>query len=159
MARKKTSTGFVEIIMSLRKAGLESNKHKPPPPNMGNLSERAERFTEILKWLKRCKLKPSESMLYFIMYDIEDNKVRRHIAKYLIKQGCQRVQKSIFVSNSSRKLFDEISQTLSKVNEMYENGDSIFILPVTTDQVGAMRVIGHETDFKLVAEYPSTYFI
>lgn len=44
--------------------------------------------------------KKSGNMLFFVMYDIENNKVRNLIVKYLQRKGCWRVQKSIFLAEA-----------------------------------------------------------
>jgi len=74
-------------------------------------------------------------MLYFVMYDIEDNKIRNHIAKFLIKKGCMRVQKSIYLAKSSSAIYQNIADTLMEINAMYKNNDSIFLLPVPEDKL------------------------
>jgi len=43
--------------------------------------------------------------LQVVHYDIENNKIRNYIAKYLERKGCIRVQKSIFIAESARKKF------------------------------------------------------
>ena len=95
-------------------------------------------------------------MIYFIMYDIEDNRVRTHISKYLIKNGCQRVQKSIFLSESERKKFDEIHKTLREIQDLYENNDSIFFVPVSTDELRGMKIIGQKLDLDIFLSNKST---
>ncbi len=97
-------------------------------------------------------------MIYFIMYDIENNKIRTHIAKYLERKGCIRVQKSVFIAESERKRYDEIHATLKEVQEMYENRDSIFLVPVPADHFRAMKVIGESIDFDLVTNQRNTLF-
>ena len=36
---------------------------------------------------RKNKKRPATQMLFFVMYDIESNKVRRHVVKYLERQG------------------------------------------------------------------------
>ena len=98
-------------------------------------------------------------MIYFIMYDIESNKVRTLVAKYLIRKGCTRVQKSIFIASSERPVFDEIRKDLKEVQECYDNSDSILLVPVSTDEIRAMKVIGQNIDFDLALKNKNTLFI
>jgi len=93
------------------------------------------------------------------MYDIEHNKIRNYIAKYLQRKGCTRVQKSIFLASTDRKKYDEIQNTLKSVQEMYENNDSVFFVPVSTDEIRAMKVIGKSVDFDLITGSRNTLFI
>ena len=97
-------------------------------------------------------------MVYFIMYDIENNKVRTQVAKYLIKKGCTRVQKSIFLANTNRTVYSEIKSDMKEVQECYENNDSIFLVPVSTDEIKAMSVIGQNIDFDLILQNKNTLF-
>lgn len=97
-------------------------------------------------------------MLFFIMYDIENNKVRTQIAKYLIKKGCLRVQKSIFFAETERKVFNEIHSDLKDIQELYDNMDSIFFVPVSSDQLRAMKIVGQSIDFELITGNKNTLF-
>ena len=92
------------------------------------------------------------------MYDIENNKVRTLISKYLLKKGCQRVQKSVFFAESERSVYNEIKKDLLEVQESYDNNDSIFLVPVSTDQMRAMKVIGQNIDFDIVIQEKNTLF-
>jgi CRISPR-associated protein Cas2 len=98
-------------------------------------------------------------MYAFILYDIENNKVRRHISKYLEKKGCVRVQKSVFLAELKRKLYLEIHSIIKEVNAMYDNHDSIFFIPVGEDILNTMKVVGKNIDFELITNPGSTLFI
>jgi CRISPR-associated endonuclease Cas2 len=76
------------------------------------------------------------------MYDIENNKVRNQIAKYLIKKGCTRVQRSIFLADLNTDTYEMIKSDLTEVQAMYDNHDSILIVPVSMEHIRAMKVIG-----------------
>ena len=100
-----------------------------------------------------------DSMLFFIMYDIEDHKVRTHISKYLKKHGCTRLQKSVFIGSGPLKLYRELSDTLREVNALYENGDSILVLPVSKESIVQLNVIGKDLDYRLAVEPPNVLII
>ncbi len=85
------------------------------------------------------------------MYDIENDKIRRLIAKYLEKKGLIRIQKSIFIADTEPKLFEEIRQTLKEIQEMYENNDSIILVPISADEVRSMKIIGKNIDIDLIS--------
>ena len=122
----------------------------------GDIEDLPARIRKILD-ISGKNLKATE-MLYFVMYDIENDKVRTHIAKYLERQGCLRVQKSIFFAETERSVFNKIHTDLKTIQEMYDNNDSIFLVPVSTDQVRAMKIIGQNTDFDLVTGNRNTLF-
>ncbi|MBN1253525.1 MAG: CRISPR-associated endonuclease Cas2 [Bacteroidales bacterium] len=56
------------------------------------MPELSERIKKILEISLKSKKHP-EKMLFLVMYDIQDNKVRTQIAKYFITKGCTRIQK------------------------------------------------------------------
>ena len=97
-------------------------------------------------------------MLFFVMYDIESNKVRRHIAKYLIKKGCTRIQRSIFLADLSSVLYEEIKKDLAEVQAMYENTDSILIVPISVNYLESMKIIGQNLDIDIIAHKKNTLF-
>ena len=98
------------------------------------------------------------NMLFFVMYDIESNKVRRHIAKYLIKKGCTRIQRSIFLADLSSILYEEIKKDLAEVQAMYENSDSILIVPISVNYLESMKIIGQNLDIDIIAHKKNTLF-
>jgi len=93
------------------------------------------------------------------MYDIEDHRIRRHIARFLLKKGCMRVQKSVFVGRLERKTVREMQEILKEIQAMYENNDSIFFLPAGEENISGMRVIGKNVDFEFAIGNKNTYFI
>ena len=157
MKKKKPELTFAEKLRKIKKAGLEGS----PPPGSSNAPDGLEPLTErikrILGIIKNFENSP-DKMIYFVMYDIESNKVRTQVVKYLIKKGCARVQKSIFLANTRREVFDEIRADLREVQACYENNDSILLVPVSTDEIKAMNMIGQNVDFDLILQNRNTLF-
>jgi CRISPR-associated protein Cas2 len=158
MTKKKKELTFYEKLLKIKKAGIENSpplqEHNNNPDELEPLSERIQRILGIVKNLENITSK----MIYFVMYDIENTKVRTQVAKYLIKKGCTRVQKSIFLANTQRPVFDEIRNDLRQVQACYDNNDSIFLVPVSTDEIKAMNVIGQSIDFDLILQNRNTLF-
>lgn len=158
MAKKKNPLGFVEKMKKLHQAGLANsppaNRTTTIDPDLPSLSERIEKLMGFIKRDKQNSL----SMIYFVMYDIEDNKVRTQVAKYLIRKGCTRVQKSIFIANTDRAVFDEIQKDLKEVQQCYDNNDSVLLIPISTDEIRAMKLIGKNIDFDLAIKNRNTLF-
>lgn len=157
--KKKKELTFVEKMLLMKKAGIKQagSTFHPETAEDDRLMELPERIKKILEITDKDTLNAS-NMLYFIMYDIENNKVRTSLAKYLEKNGCLRVQKSIFFAESERRIFNNIHSDLRHIQELYDNKDSIFMVPVSTDQVRAMKIIGQNTDFNLVIGNKNTLF-
>ena len=97
-------------------------------------------------------------MLFFVMYDIESNKVRRTVATYLEKKGCQRIQKSVYIANLDSTVYEQIRSDLTEVQGMYENNDSIIFCQASVDELKSMDVIGHNLDLDLVLKGRNTMF-
>jgi CRISPR-associated protein Cas2 len=153
--KKQVEISFAEQIRLIKRAGLRGTRALTREVDgIDELDNLDERINKILNLLNQSQ--KSTDMLYFIMYDIEHNKIRNYIARYLTEKGCVRLQKSVFLGSSDRKTFDEIAGALKEVNEVYDNHDSIVLVPVSTDEVRSMRVIGQEKDLKLYLDKPNT---
>ena len=97
-------------------------------------------------------------MIFFIMYDIESNKVRYNVAKYLIKQGCTRIQKSIFLADLNNTSYQKIRDDLTEIQALYENDDSIIVCPVSTDIINNMKIIGKHISIDIITRSKNTLF-
>ena len=156
---KKKKLSFVEKVKLIHKAGLEGKSgevllSKNKETNFDSLHERIKIILKITQSLN----KDPKKMMYFIMYDIQNNRIRTLIANFLLDKGCQRVQKSIFFAEGPRKVYNEIVKTLKEVQETYDNEDSIFLVPVAADQLRAMKILGQNIDFDIVANNRNTLF-
>jgi CRISPR-associated protein Cas2 len=119
----------------------------------------ATRVDILLAYLAQNPIKNSNDMMFLVMYDISDNKVRLNVAKYLKKKGCVRMQKSVFLCSESRQTFKEMGEVLREINALYGNHDSIVLLPITQDTVSAMKLIGQNADFTMVIKPPNVLII
>ena len=119
-----------------------------------SLEERIKQILDIIK----SKPQKSSTMNYLIMYDIENNKVRVRVSKYLESKGCVRIQKSVFLVNTMSKEFQEIYLTLLEVQSYYENEDSILLVPFNTTDIRSMKIIGKNLNIQLITDKPSTLF-
>ncbi len=148
--KKKEPLTFHQKLVKIKNAGLSHIR----PPNrkdsaVDDLETLGERIDRIFELFNKLRNDPAR-MIYFIMYDIENNKVRTQIAKYLKKKGCVRVQKSIFLASTERIVFDEIHRTIKEVQEVYDNYDSVFFVPVSVDQLRAMKIVGQSISYELI---------
>ncbi len=145
MAKKK-ELSFIETMHKLHKAGLKTSapvtNKKIKDYSIGTIEERVKKIFRFLENDKRS----IGNMLFFVMYDIESTKVRNQIAKYLIKKGCFRVQRSIFLADISHEQYEIIKNDLAQVQSCYDNQDSILIVPVSVELIKAMKVIGKSID-------------
>ena len=150
---------LVKSIARLQEKGLSSMPQKrSAAADDDALLPLGERIQLILHIIRNKPVKATE-MNYFIMYDIENNKVRRLVAKYLIRSGCIRVQKSVFLMHSSPVKLDKVRQTLSEINSVYENEDSIICIPLQTSDARSMKLIGRNVDIAQIIDPPGTVFL
>jgi len=152
---KKVELTLKERLKKIRDAGLT-----PPPEAVKpatDLAPMPERIRQILQLVRRPAQNPYD-MLYLVMYDIEDDRVRTAIAKYLLSKGCIRIQKSVYMSRSKQQEYHEISQTLKEVQEAYDNNDSILLVPVTSTNVGSMKILGKDIQIESIIDPPNTLF-
>jgi CRISPR-associated protein Cas2 len=134
----------------LKKLIIRASKYKENKQtnNTEELIQLIDRINQLQSIIQKNK---HRNMLYFVMYDIENNKVRRLIAKYLERKGLIRIQKSIFVADTAPAIYQEIKQTLQEVQQAYENNDSILIVPISTDELKAMKIIGKNIDIDIIS--------
>lgn len=158
MGKKKTANDYLHQLRMLKEAGMEYNRYVNDSGNDQDLllplAERVENILHIINKHDR----PIGNMLFFIMYDIESNKVRYNVAKYLIKQGCTRIQKSVFLADLDTATYKEIRDALTDIQALYDNHDSIVVCPVPTDVVRNMRVIGKDLNIDIITHATNTLF-
>ena len=75
-----------------------------------------------------------------------------------MREGCSRVQKSIFLADLPVEKYNIIKQGLSEIQTLYDNEDSIIILPVSTDYLRMMKIIGKNVDIDIVTHKYNTLF-
>lgn len=126
--------------------------------NIEQIDDLSARIRTILGIIRQ-KPQKATTMNYMIMYDIENNKVRRMISKYLEQKGCIRIQKSVFMANTDHPKFNAIHETLKEINSFYENSDSIILVPVNVSDVRSMKLIGSNISIETLVDPPNTLFI
>ena len=125
--------------------------------NLDELPTLPERIRQILNIISSAERKPGY-MICFIMYDISSNKVRTIISKFLLNRGCTRIQKSIFMASLPSDTVKDIETKLTEIQKMYENNDSILIVPLSDDYARAMKIIGQEVSLDLILHDKNTLF-
>ena len=80
------------------------------------------------------------------------------MCKYLIREGCSRVQKSIFLADLPIDIYNKIKTDLAEIQTLYDNEDSIIVLPVSTDYLRMMKVIGKNVDIDVITHTKNTLF-
>ncbi len=158
MGRTKNAKDYFAALQRL----ANSMDSMGSPPNRSQESWDAlptiEERVQIILGIANNKQRKSTNMLFFVMYDIESNKVRRYIVKYLEKKGCTRIQKSIFLADLPMEKYQDIRNDLTQVQAVYDNEDSILVVPITTDYLKAMKVIGQNINMDIITHTRNTLF-
>lgn len=84
-------------------------------------------------------------MNYLISYDISSNRLRERAAKLLKRQGCVRVQKSVFFGNGFPPVaIQALKQALRQLLEAEEGeeADSVLIVRIEKDFLSEVSLIG-----------------
>lgn len=141
MPRKKWDSIAPDFILaSIKKAGFSDNNSVTTVDSDCNIAELDARLKQILAILDSNR--GTKDMIFFVMYDIENDKVRNLIAKYLIAQGCIRIQNSVFIAEAAPEHYQCIKKDLKDVQQAYRNNDSIVITPLSAENLSTMSVIG-----------------
>lgn len=155
---KKTALHYLEVLRKLKSSGLGDspviNRLSVDTDGMPTLQQRIDAVLGLIHQTK----KQGDKMLFFIMYDIENNKVRYNIVKYLERMGCHRIQKSIFLANLSMDKYENIRNNLVEVQSLYENHDSIIVCPVSSDILRSMKIIGQNINLDVITQSKNTLF-
>lgn len=156
MARpKRIPLNLAQRIARLKASGISAPPQSVDPDDL--LEPLPKRIRSILGIVNHTSRKATD-MNYLVMYDITDNKVRKLVAQYLKSQGCIRIQKSVFMANTTHVRFTEIHETLKEVNEQYDNEDSIMLVPVNVADVRSMKLIGKNVSVDILTDPPNTLF-
>lgn len=161
MPRKRPpALSFVEQMRKIHAAQLlhpsapSDVAQKDAECDIGSLSDRISHILGIVKNQKR----PIGRMLFFVMYDIESNKVRTLVHKYLKRMGCTPIQRSIFLADAPMETYNKIKDDLAAVQEAYENDDSILVVPLSSDYLKMMKIIGHKIEIDVITHSKNTLF-
>ena len=146
---KKAASHYLEVLRKLQRSGLEDS------PVINRLAVRADDMPtlqqriDVILGLIHQTTKQGGKMLFFIMYDIESNKVRYNI---------YRIQKSIFLANLSMEKYEQIKSDMVEVQSLYENHDSIIVCPVSSDILRSMKIIGQNINLDVITQNKNTLF-
>ena len=154
---KKPPLSFVDQMKKLIASGINDSPKIVVKDDSDALTPLEERVQDILGLSDNAR-KRKDRMLFFVMYDIESDKDRRLVVKYLIREGCTRIQKSIFLADRPVATYNKIKSDLAEVQAVYDNEDSIIVLPVTTDYLRMMKVIGKNIDVDIITHNKNTLF-
>jgi CRISPR-associated protein Cas2 len=156
---KKKELTFVEKMLKLSHAGISDNNVmiSCEEKDISDIPYLEERVKQLLNLINNPHNNPT-NMIFFVMYDIESDKVRVQVAKYLLRCGCYRIQRSIFLADLEQAKYIQMKKDLVAVQAAYDNQDSILFVPISTDYLKAMKVIGKNIDVDIITKSKNTLF-
>jgi CRISPR-associated protein Cas2 len=96
-------------------------------------------------------------MIVWVIYDIKENKVRNKIAKACKQAGLYRVQLSVFLGTLNSNEKDTLEVELSDLID--EETDSLYIFPMSKDELRQTVLLGQAFDKKLVTDEIKALFL
>lgn len=95
-------------------------------------------------------------MICWVMYDIIQNKPRNKVAKICKLSGLYRVQKSVFLGSLDENEKDTLE--LKVTNLIDEETDSVYIFPMSKNELRQTILLGQAFDKKLITDEVKALF-
>jgi CRISPR-associated protein Cas2 len=96
-------------------------------------------------------------MIAWVMYDIENDKARTKVAKLCKQAGLYRVQYSVFLGTIDKNQKDTLQL---KIEELIEEAkDSVYIFPMSKNELQQTVLLGQAFDKKLVTDEVNALFL
>ena len=101
-------------------------------------------------------MKSNESLTW-ILYDISNDKSRRHVVKACKEAGLYRVQKSVFLGTVKHNRLDELSMRIE--DQIDEETDSVYIFPMCAMDFRKVILQGQAFDQEMVTDDVRSLFL
>lgn len=89
-------------------------------------------------------------MICWVLYDIKKDKPRNRVAKICKHSGLYRVQKSVFLGTMDENEKDTLQLELNELID--EETDSLYIFPMSKNELRQTVLLGQAFDKKLVTD-------
>ncbi len=96
-------------------------------------------------------------MIAWVMYDIEDDKVRTKVAKLCKQMGLYRVQFSVFLGSIDANQKDTLELQITAKIDVEK--DSVYIFPMSKNELQATVLLGKAFDKKMVTDEVKALFL
>ena len=95
-------------------------------------------------------------MIVWVLYDIEKDKARTRVAKICKQAGLYRVQYSVFLGSLSANQKDSLGLEIEEL--INEETDSVYIFPMSKDELKDTQLLGKAFDKKFVTDEVQALF-
>jgi CRISPR-associated protein Cas2 len=96
-------------------------------------------------------------MIAWVLYDIEDDKIRNKIAKLCKQAGLYRVQFSVFLGTLENNKKDVLELQIEELID--KERDSVYIFPMSKSELQATALLGKAFDKNLVTDQVKALFL
>jgi len=96
-------------------------------------------------------------MICWVMYDIKSDRARTKIAKACEKAGLYRVQYSVFLGTIESNEKDTLELQIEEL--MNEEEDSVYMFPMSKDELKATVLMGQAFDKKMITDEVKSLFL
>jgi len=96
-------------------------------------------------------------MIAWVLYDIEDDKVRSKVAKLCKQAGLYRVQFSVFLGTIENNQKDTLELQIEELIDI--DKDSVYIFPMSKSELKATALLGKAFDKKMITDEVKALFL
>jgi CRISPR-associated protein Cas2 len=96
-------------------------------------------------------------MIAWVLYDIESDSVRTKVAKYCKQAGLYRVQFSVFLGTLEKNQKDTLQLQIENLIDEYK--DSVYIFPMSKNELQQTVLLGKAFDKKLITDEVKALFL
>ncbi|MEA5402801.1 CRISPR-associated endonuclease Cas2 [Arcicella sp. DC2W] len=96
-------------------------------------------------------------MIAWVLYDIKNDKARIKVAKICKQSGLYRVQFSVFLGTIDRNMKDSLQLQIEDLID--EKTDSVYIFPMSKNELQETVLLGQAFDKKLVSDEVMALFL
>ena len=95
-------------------------------------------------------------MICWVLYDIKKNKPRGKVSKICKQSGLYRVQKSVFLGSMDENEKDTLELSVNELID--EETDSVYIFPMSKNELKQTALLGQAFDKKLITDEVKSLF-
>ncbi len=96
-------------------------------------------------------------MICWVVYDIKEDKIRNKVSKFCVQSGLHRVQYSVFLGEINANTKDTLMLKCQQI--INEETDSVYIFPMSKDELRETVLLGQAFDKKLITEQVKALFL
>lgn len=89
-------------------------------------------------------------MICWVLYDIKKDRSRNRVAKACKHSGLYRVQKSVFLGSLENNEKDSLELFINELID--EDSDSVYIFPMSKNELCQTSLLGQAFDKKLITD-------